>query len=104
MIKMMKSMLTALALTAATVASANDIKELNFGIIATEKASAMKQMWEPFLEDMSKSVGIKVNGSTRWLNIGIQIQPSEIMRLAMPMTLAWFFYHFEKEMGSWHYF
>jgi rod shape determining protein RodA len=49
-------------------------------------------------------VGIKVNGSTRWLNIGIQIQPSEIMRLAMPMTLAWFFYHFEKEMGSWHYF
>jgi phosphonate transport system substrate-binding protein len=62
MIKIMKSMLTALALTAATVASANDIKELNFGIIATEKASAMKQMWEPFLEDMSKSVGIKVNG------------------------------------------
>ncbi|MBY0345804.1 MAG: rod shape-determining protein RodA, partial [Neisseriaceae bacterium] len=49
-------------------------------------------------------VGIKVNGSTRWLNIGIQIQPSEIMRLAMPMTLAWFFYHFEKEMRSWHYF
>lgn len=62
MIKIMKTMLTALALTAATVASANDIKELNFGIIATEKASAMKQMWEPFLEDMSKSVGIKVNG------------------------------------------
>ena len=62
MIKIMKSMLTALALTAATAASANDIKELNFGIIATEKASAMKQMWEPFLEDMSKSVGIKVNG------------------------------------------
>ena len=62
MIKIMKSMLTALAITAATVASANDIKELNFGIIATEKSSAMKQMWEPFLEDMSKSVGIKVNG------------------------------------------
>ena len=62
MIKIVKTMLTALALTAATVASANDIKELNFGIIATEKASAMKQMWEPFLEDMSKSVGIKVNG------------------------------------------
>lgn len=49
-------------------------------------------------------VGIKVNGSTRWLNIGIQIQPSEIMRLAMPMTLAWFFYHFEKEMLIRHYF
>lgn len=49
-------------------------------------------------------VGIKINGSTRWLNIGIQIQPSEIMRLAMPMTLAWFFYHFEKEMLIRHYF
>jgi phosphonate transport system substrate-binding protein len=55
-------MLTAIALTAATVASANDIKELNFGIIATEKAGAMKQMWEPFLEDMTKATGIKING------------------------------------------
>jgi phosphonate transport system substrate-binding protein len=54
--------LTAIALTAATVASANDIKELNFGIIATEKAGAMKQMWEPFLEDMTKATGIKING------------------------------------------
>jgi phosphonate transport system substrate-binding protein len=62
MIKTLKTMLTALALTAATVAGASDIKELNFGIIATEKAAAMKQMWEPFLEDMSKSVGIKVTG------------------------------------------
>jgi phosphonate transport system substrate-binding protein len=35
---------------------------LNFGIIATEKAGALKQMWEPFLDDMTKSVGLKVNG------------------------------------------
>jgi len=62
MIKKLKTMLTAIALTAATVASANDIKELNFGIIATEKAGAMKQMWEPFLEDMTKATGIKING------------------------------------------
>jgi phosphonate transport system substrate-binding protein len=62
MIKKLKSILTAIALTAATVASANDIKELNFGIIATEKAGAMKQMWEPFLEDMTKATGIKING------------------------------------------
>ena len=55
-------MLTAVAITAATVAGANDLKEINFGIIATEKAGAMKQMWEPFLEDMSKAVGMKVNG------------------------------------------
>ena len=55
-------MLTALALVAASVASSADLKELNFGIIATEKAGALKQMWEPFLDDMTKSVGIKVNG------------------------------------------
>lgn len=62
MFKKMKSLLTAIALTAATFANAADIKELNFGIIATEKAGALKQMWEPFLEDMTKSVGIKING------------------------------------------
>jgi phosphonate transport system substrate-binding protein len=41
---------------------AADVKELNFGIIATEKSGALRQMWEPFLEDMSKAVGVKVNG------------------------------------------
>jgi len=49
-------LLTASALFAA------EVKELNFGIIATEKAGALRQMWEPFLDDMSKAVGVKVNG------------------------------------------
>lgn len=44
------------------VAQAAEVKEINFGIIATEKSGALKQMWEPFLEDMSKAVGVKVNG------------------------------------------
>lgn len=43
-------------------AQAQDLKELNFGIIATEKSGALRQMWEPFLDDMSKAVGVKVNG------------------------------------------
>ena len=60
--KSMKTILTVLALAASSLASAADLKELNFGIIATEKAGALKQMWEPFLEDMTKSVGVKVNG------------------------------------------
>ena len=36
--------------------------------------------------------GVTKKGATRWLNIGItQIQPSEIMKLAMPLMLAWWF-------------
>lgn len=32
------------------------------------------------------------HGARRWLNLGItKIQPSEIMRIAVPMMLAWFF-------------
>jgi phosphonate transport system substrate-binding protein len=53
------------ALLAAPPAAAQqnkEIKEINFGIIATEKAGALKQMWEPFLDDMSKAIGMKVNG------------------------------------------
>lgn len=61
MINTMKALVAVLAL-AAGIAGAAEIKEVNFGIIATEKAGAMKQMWEPFLEDMSKVVGVKVNG------------------------------------------
>ncbi len=35
--------------------------------------------------------GDVVNGARRWLNIGItRIQPSELMRLAVPMMLAWY--------------
>lgn len=62
MIRTIKSLLTAAALAVGVTAHAQDVKELNFGIIATEKAGALRQMWEPFLEDMSKAVGVKVNG------------------------------------------
>jgi phosphonate transport system substrate-binding protein len=50
------------AIAVAGSAHAAEVKELNFGIIATEKAGALRQMWEPFLDDMSKAVGVKVNG------------------------------------------
>jgi rod shape determining protein RodA len=36
-------------------------------------------------------VGITKKGATRWLDIGIVIQPSEILKLAVPMMLAWWF-------------
>ena len=57
-----RSILAATTLALAGWAHAADVTELNFGIIATEKAGALRQMWEPFLEDMGKAVGVKVNG------------------------------------------
>lgn len=62
MLHKIKTLLAAASLLLAGSALAVDVKELNFGIIATEKAGALKQMWEPFLDDMSKAVGVKVNG------------------------------------------
>jgi rod shape determining protein RodA len=35
--------------------------------------------------------GITKKGSTRWVNVGIVIQPSEIMKIALPLMLAWWF-------------
>ncbi len=35
--------------------------------------------------------GITKKGATRWLNLGVVIQPSEILKLAMPLMLAWWF-------------
>ena len=40
--------------------------------------------------------GVVVNGSRRWLNLGVaRIQPSELMKIALPLMLAWYFQKFE---------
>lgn len=36
-------------------------KSLNFGIISTESQQNLKPQWDPFLKDMEKKLGIKVN-------------------------------------------
>jgi rod shape determining protein RodA len=43
--------------------------------------------------------GITKKGATRWLNVGVVIQPSEILKIAMPMMLAWWF---QKREGRLH--
>ncbi|MDD2919750.1 rod shape-determining protein RodA [Rhodoferax sp.] len=35
--------------------------------------------------------GITKKGARRWLNLGMTIQPSEILKIAMPLMLAWWF-------------
>lgn len=35
--------------------------------------------------------GVIRNGAQRWINVGIVIQPSEIMKIAAPFVLAWWF-------------
>src|SRR3954469_12544923 len=35
--------------------------------------------------------GVTKKGAKRWLNVGVTIQPSEILKIAMPLMLAWWF-------------
>ena len=35
--------------------------------------------------------GITKKGARRWINVGVVIQPSEILKIAMPLMLAWWF-------------
>ena len=39
--------------------------------------------------------GITKKGATRWVNLGVVIQPSELLKIAMPLMLAWWFHRRE---------
>jgi rod shape determining protein RodA len=44
--------------------------------------------------------GITKKGATRWLNVGVVLQPSEIMKIAMPLMLAWWFQKREGQLRT----
>lgn len=44
------------------------------------------------------------NGSRRWINLGFMaFQPSELLKLALPLMLAWYFQHNETVLRAKHY-
>src|SRR5262245_45224735 len=52
-------MAASVALTLAVVPA--QAEEINFGIISTESSSNLKKIWDPFLADMEKGTGLKIN-------------------------------------------
>jgi len=46
-------------------------------------------------------MGVTKKGATRWLHIGVvDIQPSEILKIAMPLVLAWWFQRREGQLRA----
>src|SRR5439155_13496916 len=45
-------------------------------------------------------LGVTKKGATRWLNVGVTIQPSEILKIAMPLMLAWWFQRREGQLRA----
>ncbi|MGP1614904.1 MAG: phosphate/phosphite/phosphonate ABC transporter substrate-binding protein, partial [Pollutimonas bauzanensis] len=48
-------------MTMAGPAPAAEPAELNFGIISTESSQNLKTMWDPFLAEMGRQTGMKIN-------------------------------------------
>jgi rod shape determining protein RodA len=44
--------------------------------------------------------GISKKGATRWLHVGIDIQPSELLKIATPLMLAWWFQKREGQLRT----
>lgn len=49
------------ALIAFNPAIAQELKEINFGIISTESTQNLKSDWQPIIDDMAKKTGMKIN-------------------------------------------
>ncbi len=44
--------------------------------------------------------GITKKGAQRWINMGVVVQPSELMKIAMPLLLAWWFQKREGQLRA----
>ncbi len=79
------------------------IGRLAFGFIVLVVLAQIRpetlERWSPYvfgaalmLLVLVLTVGTTAKGATRWLNLGfLTFQPSELMKLALPMMLAWLF-------------
>src|SRR5665647_543700 len=61
MIKKLFVSLAGATLIAINPVAAQDLKEINFGIISTESSQNLKSDWQPILDSMEKKIGMKVN-------------------------------------------
>jgi rod shape determining protein RodA len=48
--------------------------------------------------------GVTKKGARRWLNVGVTIQPSEVLKIAMPLMLAWWFQKREGQLRPLDFF
>ena len=58
---MLRALMAASVALTLAVAPARAAEEINFGIISTEASSNLKKIWDPFLADMEKGTGLKIN-------------------------------------------
>ncbi|MEM7080184.1 MAG: rod shape-determining protein RodA [Pseudomonadota bacterium] len=68
--------------------------------VAAQLPPQMYLRWAPLvyvvgvgLLAMVLVIGVTVKGSQRWLDVGVtRFQPSELMKIAVPMAVAWYFH------------
>ncbi|MEO0579928.1 MAG: rod shape-determining protein RodA, partial [Pseudomonadota bacterium] len=66
-------------------------------IVVAQFSPALMRRWTPLAYGVGLALLVLVlaigeigHGAQRWLDLGIRFQPSEIMKLAVPMLLAWY--------------
>ena len=58
---MLRALMAASVALTLAVAPTQAAEEINFGIISTESSANLKKIWDPFLADMEKGTGLKIN-------------------------------------------